>query len=175
MVNEKGHYSFRPENEIGERAQMMVPMQHLARDKIITYYTGGGDTAMGDGLLGSWYGNSPTWQGTLGYRDYQVCDFEVDLEKPTDISEIYCEFLLEPFYKAYPPRRVVILGSNDQKTYDTISDESYEEPKNYRFFEYERKGWKGYVTYRYIRYQTYGFRLDFTDSYYHFISEFVIH
>lgn len=162
-ISERGYHPYRVDQSIGDRQQSLVPIEHLARGKKVKYYISysgsypaAGEGAMTDGLRGNWGFKDGVWQGTHCGSDALVIDFEVDMEKPTQISEIYCEFLRQDSDMIYPPERVVIQGSSDQKTYETISDVTYkwEDTPQYDF---EKKGWTGSCNYRYIRYKAYGF------------------
>ena len=94
QAHEDGYNSFDLENEVGERKEYLEPVQHVAVGCPVSYettyadsYTGGGDSALTDGLFGSWTFQS-RWQGFLN-KDVIVT---IDLGERKDIHEIKADF-----------------------------------------------------------------------------------
>ena len=94
QAGEDGYNAFDLENEVGERKAYLEPVQHMAVGCPVTYettyadnYTGGGDSALTDGLFGPWTFQE-RWQGFLN-KDVIVT---VDLGETKDIHEVRADF-----------------------------------------------------------------------------------
>lgn len=102
-------------NEYGERKEKQYPAAHMAKGCKVSYnipyspqYTGGGDTALTDGLYGGWALSDKQWQGTM--KDIDVV---VDLGEAKDVHYVGATFLQESNSWVYMPKRVEVFLSEN--------------------------------------------------------------
>ncbi len=84
--------------------------------KFADRYSGGGNTALIDGKLGSFFYNDGFWQGFSG-KDMEVI---VDLGKPTDTKRISAGFLQSIGVWIFHPVKVEFFLSEDGKQFESI-------------------------------------------------------
>lgn len=106
-------------NEYGERKEKQHPVAHMAKGCKVTYnipysqqYTGGGDTALTDGLFGGWALSDKQWQGTM--KDIDVV---VDLGEEKPVHYVGATFLQESNSWVYMPKCVEVFLSEDGKDF----------------------------------------------------------
>ena len=170
-LQENGYTPFDLNNEVGERQEAQSPITHLANSKTVTYntpyshhYAAAGDASLTDGLRGGWSYHDKRWQGFLNTN----LDVIVDVEKTTDITAIYAEFLQLSGPYMWLPKEVTISVSNDGVEYTEL--ETIENEIQTREAQYigDRFGWEGTAQARYVRYQATSCGIDggwlFTDE-----------
>ncbi len=81
-------------------------------------YSGGGDSALVDGLLGSTNFHDGRWQGYQG----QNLDVVLDLKKETIVDEVAIRFLQNSYSWILMPKEVKILFSDDGKIFHEAGD-----------------------------------------------------
>ncbi|MBN2279088.1 MAG: sulfatase-like hydrolase/transferase [Candidatus Marinimicrobia bacterium] len=109
-------------------------VDHLAKGKRVTIaspyhpkYTGGGDTALTDGIRGTWNFNDGAWQGF----EYSHLEAIIDLEKEQKINQITVGFLENQGSWIFTPQKVEYFISIDGHDYKKVFEKSYTiEPKN---------------------------------------------
>ncbi len=156
---EQGYTPFDLKNEIGNRPEYSTPVEHLAVGKSVEYlypsyyygpkYAAAGDTALTDGLRGSWTYADMRWQGFLGRGGVDVV---IDMEDVTHIESISADFMQICGPGVFMPCLVEIGISNDGQEWTVIAEIEHEvildELPSFKNF-----GWTGSVDTRYIRYK----------------------
>ena len=156
---EMGYKPFDLKNEIGNRPESKEPVEHLAVGKSVEYlypsryygpkYAAAGDTALTDGLRGTWTYADMRWQGFLGRGGVDVV---IDMGETTHIESIEADFMQICGPGVFMPCLVEIGISDDGETWTVIAEIEHEvvidELPSFKTF-----GWKGEVDTRYIRYK----------------------
>ena len=156
---EMGYKPFDLKNEIGNRPESREPVEHLAVGKSVEYlypsryygpkYAAAGDTALTDGLRGTWTYADMRWQGFLGRGGVDVV---IDMGETTHIESIEADFMQICGPGVFMPCLVEIGISDDGETWTVIAEIEHEvvidELPSFKTF-----GWKGEVDTRYIRYK----------------------
>ena len=156
---EMGYKPFDLKNEIGNRPESFEPVAHLAVGKRVEYlypshyygpkYAAAGDTALTDGLRGTWTYADMRWQGFLGRGGVDVV---IDMEEVTHIESISADFMQICGPGVFMPCLVEIGISDDGKEWEVIAEIEHEviidELPSFKNF-----GWTGSVNTRYIRYK----------------------
>ena len=135
---------------------------HKAIGKSITYnekcdyyhkdkrYTGGGDTALIDGIRGSISYADGKWQGFYPNN----MDVTIDLGEVTGVHYIKANFAQCKNVGANLPEKVEIYGSVDGKRYMLIATDEPTEEEKLKETTFKEMGWTGdRMRIRYIRYQ----------------------
>ena len=173
---ERGYSPFDLKNEIGNRPESKVEVEHLARGKRVEYlypsryyapkYAAAGDATLTDGLRGTWTYADGRWQGFLGRGGVDVI---IDLEEVTTIRSIKADFMQICGPGVFMPCLVEIAISEDGENYHKIADIEHEvvidELPSFKAF-----GWEGETRARYIRYKAHRSR----HSGFLFIDEIVV-
>ena len=128
-LRERGYTTFKLEEEVGERPERNIVLDHLGRDAAVTYtkpwhssYPAGNASALVDGLQGGWsFGGN--WQGFLS-----DVDVTLDLGSVRPVHYVTATFLAHPSAGIYQPARVRIDVSADGEQYTTVSDMVGENP-----------------------------------------------
>lgn len=152
-----GYHPFDLQNEIGDRREYIIPVNHLALGKKVKYlipynnsYVAAGETTLTDGLRGNWLYSDGRWQGFIGKDG--CLDVVIDLEKETEIHEIYAYFMQMVGPDVFYPGMVDISISNDGENYETLKHLTFvtnkEELHGFRDFS-----WAGNAKARYVRYK----------------------
>lgn len=152
----KGYHPFDLANEVGSRPEASRPVSHLALGKKVTYhapyheaYPAKGDASLTDGIRGDWTYTDGAWQGFIS-RDR--LDVTVDLEQETAIHSIAADFMQVTGAEVYLPASVTISISSDGTNFTELLQKEHavdmEQPMCF-----DRVGWKGTASARYIRYQ----------------------
>ena len=86
-------------------------------------YSGGGENALIDGLLGSnaTYADGH-WQGYWG----DSIDATIDFAKPTEINEVSMRFMQNTFDWILAPTRIKVYASNDGKDWTLVADKHFD-------------------------------------------------
>ena len=156
---EQGYKPFDLKNEIGNRPESKEPIEHLAVGKRVEYllpsryyapkYAAAGDTALTDGLRGTWTYADMRWQGFLGRGGVDVV---IDMEETTHIESISADFMQICGPGVFMPCLVEIGISDDGEEWTVIAEIEHEvildELPSFKSF-----GWTGSVDTRYIRYK----------------------
>ena len=155
---EKGYNPFDLKNEIGNRPESMMPVEHLALGKSVTYnypsryygpqYAAAGDVALVDGLRGTWTYSDGRWQGFLGRAGVDVT---IDMGEVVTIHAVAADFMQYCGPGVFMPCKVEIFGSVDGENYETLAVIDHEvvpaDVPSFMTF-----GWEGEAEVRYIRY-----------------------
>ena len=155
---EKGYNPFDLKNEIGNRPESMMPVEHLALGKSVTYnypsryygpqYAAAGDVALVDGLRGTWTYSDGRWQGFLGRAGVDVT---IDMGEIVTIHSVAADFMQYCGPGVFMPCKVEIFGSVDGENYETLAVIDHEvvpaDVPSFMTF-----GWEGEAEVRYIRY-----------------------
>ena len=156
---EQGYKPFDLKNEIGNRPESKVDVEHLARGKKVTYlepsryyapkYAAAYDATLTDGKRGTWTYADERWQGFLGRGGVDVV---IDMEEITTVRSISADFMQICGPGVFMPCLVEIAVSTDGENYTKIADIEHEviidELPSFKAF-----GWEGEVEARYIRYK----------------------
>ena len=156
---ERGYKPFDLKNEIGNRPESLEPVEHLAVGKSVEYlypshyyapkYAAAGDTALTDGLRGTWTYADMRWQGFLGRGGVDVV---IDMGKTTHIESITADFMQICGPGVFMPCLVEIGISDDGTEWEVIAEIEHEvildELPSFKSF-----GWTGSADTRYIRYK----------------------
>ncbi len=112
-----GINAFDLRHEQGQRPEAAEPVEHKALGAVVaysnnysSYYAAGGDSALVDGIRGTWNNNDGRWQGIV--RDM---DFVVDLGKECEVSSVEMSFLQMLGPEIFLPASldVALLGADD--------------------------------------------------------------
>ena len=173
---ERGYSPFDLKNEIGNRPESKVEVEHLARGKRVEYlypsryyapkYAAAGDATLTDGLRGTWTYADGRWQGFLGRGGVDVI---IDLEEVTTIRSIKADFMQICGPGVFMPCLVEIAISEDGENYRKIADIEHEVVIN-ELPSFKAFGWEGETRARYIRYKAHRSR----HSGFLFIDEIVV-
>lgn len=152
-IREKGYNCFDLEHEKGERDLSLAPKLHKACGCKVKYnteyhpkYHAGGDSALCDGLYGSWeFGDR--WQGFL-CRD---ADVVIDLGKVCDIRSISADFGQWVTVEIWMPDGVRFAVSEDGLNYTELAYAANDVPADEKLPTFKAFCWKGKVSARYIR------------------------
>ena len=156
---EMGYKPFDLKNEIGNRPESLEPVEHLAVGKRVEYlypsfyygpkYAAAGDTALTDGLRGTWTYADMRWQGFLGRGGVDVV---IDMGETTHIESITADFMQICGPGVFMPCLVEIGISDDGQEWEVIAEIEHEvvldELPSFKSF-----GWTGSADARYIRYK----------------------
>ena len=173
---EEGYKPFDLKNEIGNRPEAKEPVEHLAVGKPVEYlypsryygpkYAAAGDTALTDGLRGTWTYADMRWQGFLGRGGVDVV---IDMGETTHIESISADFMQICGPGVFMPCLVEIGISDDGEEWEVIAEIEHEvildELPSFKSF-----GWSGSADTRYIRYKAH--RSKYTG--FLFVDEIVI-
>lgn len=111
-------------------------------------YTGGGDTALVDGLRGSNTYGDGRWQGFCP----NDLDITIDLGEVTDVSYVIANFMNMPIPSIFLPASVEVWASTDGKDFQLLGKDELT-PEDDVEVDFREFGWKGApVKARYIRY-----------------------
>lgn len=149
-----GYNAFDLAHEAGERPESLTETDHLARGCRVDYatqwrdqYAAGGETALTDGLRGSWsYGTR--WQGFL-----DDIDVTIDLGTTKPLHEITADFIQWFSAWVWLPTRVEIAVSDDGREFRTLATLTNDYPEEAERPEYRAFGWQGEAQGRYVRYR----------------------
>ena len=156
---DNGYSPFDLKNEIGNRPESLEPVDHLAVGKSVEYlypshyygpkYAAAGDTALTDGLRGTWTYADKRWQGFLGRGGVDVV---IDMGETTHIESISADFMQICGPGVFMPCLVEIGISDDGEEWEVIAEIEHEvildELPSFKSF-----GWTGSIDTRYIRYK----------------------
>ena len=156
---DNGYSPFDLKNEIGNRPESLEPVDHLAVGKSVEYlypsryygpkYAAAGDTALTDGLRGTWTYADMRWQGFLGRGGVDVV---IDMGETTHIESISADFMQICGPGVFIPCLVEIGISDDGEEWEVIAEIEHEvildELPSFKSF-----GWTGSIDTRYIRYK----------------------
>ena len=156
---DNGYSPFDLKNEIGNRPESLEPVDHLAVGKSVEYlypscyygpkYAAAGDSALTDGLRGTWTYADMRWQGFLGRGGVDVV---IDMGETTHIESITADFMQICGPGVFMPCLVEIGISDDGEEWEVIAEIEHEvvldELPSFKSF-----GWTGSADARYIRYK----------------------
>lgn len=153
-IRRAGYNAFDLAHEAGERPESLTETDHLARGCRVDYatqwrdqYAAGGETALTDGLRGSWsYGTR--WQGFL-----DDIDVTIDLGTTKPLHEITADFIQWFSAWVWLPVRVEIAVSDDDREFRTLATLTNDYPEEAERPEYRAFGWQGEARGRYVRYR----------------------
>ena len=125
-----GYGTFDLANEYGDRYEATHPVRHLAVGKPVKYaeghgwdtywYPSTGETALTDGLFGTWSFKDRRWQ-----RFYCDIDVTIDLEKVMPIHYIGATFLSQRIHSVAFPVKVEMFVSKDGKDFEKCGESTY--------------------------------------------------
>ena len=150
-----GHTPFDLANEVGERPEYFVPVEHLAVGKPVKYieywsedYPASQEATLVDGIRGGWSYEDDRWQGFFGFG----LDAVIDLGEVTEIHEVTAEFMQDRIGWFFLPGEVTIAVSDNGDEFTTLA--TVNAPVSYNSIGYFIRpfGWKGTAEARYIRY-----------------------
>lgn len=94
-MRREGINAFDLRHEVGQRPESLEPVEHLAlganvayANSYSSYYQAGRDTALVDGLRGTWNNNDGLWQGFCS-----DIDFTIDLGTEREVSSVEMAFM----------------------------------------------------------------------------------
>lgn len=156
----RGYKTFDLTEEVGERPESKIDVDHLAKDKPVKYtigcwrnYPAKGETTLVDGRRGSWSYGDNRWQGFI--RQDKRMDVTIDLQEKQPVKSINAEFMQVYATGVLMPRRVVISVSDDGENFTvlkTIDHEVKVTDNRPKFMDF---GWEGDTECRYVRYEAY--------------------
>ena len=125
-----GYKAFDLREEYGDRYEATHPVKHLAVGKKVTYaegchwdtvwYPSTGETALTDGIFGSWAFKDGKWQ-----RLYCDLDVIIDLEEVMPIHYIGATFFSHTIHSQYFPVKVEMFVSDDGVNFVKCGESSY--------------------------------------------------
>lgn len=150
----KGYHPFDLRGEFGERKASLQPLRHLAAGKPVSYalpwhkaYPSTGETALTDGLAGSWSYGDGRWQGFLS-----DVDVTIDLGSIQDIHYVGATFMMQPGPEIFLPGKVEIFVSDDGRSFDKVGEVWNEVPDADKSVLYPLFGTSVNARGRYVRY-----------------------
>lgn len=153
-IKAKGYNTFDYSQEIGNRKEALEPIEHLAKDKPVTFnipywenYPANGAKTLTDGLRGGWNYNDKRW---LGY--VKDMDVVIDLGEETTLHSIGADFMQICGPYVYMPAQVIISVSQDGKEYSELTKIDHKIVKD-DAVSFKNFGWTGETSARYVRYQ----------------------
>lgn len=153
QLQKRGVTTFNLRTEIGNRPEVLNPIQHKAIGAKVVYnkkyndkYCGALEATLTDGLFGGWNYGDGRWQGFIG-RNY--LDVTVDLGKVQRIKEIGTDFLQCSGPEIFFPAEYKISVSEDGVNFKEVK--KMERPvSKLPLNEIELWSWKGRISARYI-------------------------
>ena len=153
FLQQKGYHPFDLTQEVGDRKEFRLGMNHEALHKKVTYlsrytpkYRAEGDSTLTNGRGGNWGYVNGRWQGFI---DPKGIDVIIDMEKITPINDVQINFMQQPASMIYTPSSVQIEVSNDGKNFVEIDKTTCDiQPSaGYLIYPYQ---WKGSAKGRYV-------------------------
>jgi sialate O-acetylesterase len=89
------------------------------------WYSAGGKLALIDGISATNYSQDGNWQGFEGVD----LDVVIDLQKPTQVKKISCNFLSDNNSWVFLPEKVTIQVSDDGNTYRNLGETNFQDDK----------------------------------------------
>ncbi len=147
-----GYNAFDFRNEVGMRKEARTEINHLARGKKVIYntmyadqYKGVGEETLTNGWAGNWEYINGRWQGWCT----RPMDVTIDMEQPTEIHSLECEFMQFNGPWIYYPDNVKVYKSDNGKDFELLEERTIEKPaQDYVINSYV---WKGSAKARYYR------------------------
>ena len=147
-----GYNSFDFRNEIGMRKEARSKINHLAVGKKVIYntmydekYKGVGAETLTNGLAGNWEYINGRWQGWCT----RPMDVTIDMEQPTEIHSLECEFMQFNGPWIFYPDNIKVYKSDNGEDFELLEERTIEKPvKDYVIESYV---WKGSAKARYYR------------------------
>lgn len=171
-MRSNGYNTFDITTEVGNRPGADAPVEHLAVGKPVKYvqpfwksYPAGGDTALVDGVIGSWTYSDQRWQGFATDTDERM-DVIIDLGEPMPIHEVTATFMQLCGPWVWMPEHVIISASTDGENFTTLAEHFHTQVRDWEL-SLRPFGWESAegVTARYVRYRaTANHGILFTDE-----------
>lgn len=153
-----GYNVFDIANEHGNRKEALSEIDHLARNKAVTYnlpwwknYPAAGGTTLVDGKRGGWSYNDGRWQGFMAETSDRV-DVTIDLGESCGIEYVGADFMQICGPDVWFPSCVVISASDDGQSFEELIRIDNETVANDRII-FRNFSWQGKANARYIRYR----------------------
>ena len=152
-----GYNAFDIAKEFGQRKEALVPSEHLAKGKNVTYsanapfndrYKAAGETALVDGIHGGWTYTDEKWQGFIKGG----VDVTIDLGEEREISTVSADFMQMCIPDVWFPAKVTISLSNDSAAFRDIATIEHNVVRD-EGLSFKNYGWNGKEKGRYIRYR----------------------
>jgi hexosaminidase len=152
-----GYNAFDIAKEFGQRKEALVPSEHLAKGKNVTYsanapfndrYKAAGETALVDGIHGGWTYTDEKWQGFIKGG----VDVTIDLGEEKEISTVSADFMQMCIPDVWFPAKVTISLSNDSAAFRDIATIEHNVVRD-EGLSFKNYGWNGKEKGRYIRYR----------------------
>lgn len=152
----EGYKPFDLASEVGNRPEYGLKAEHLGLGCPVSYegsyspkYPASGDTALTDGLQGSWDYGDGRWQGFIGEKGMDVT---VDLGKSREIGEVKATFFQSIGAWVYIPAHISISVSEDGDEFTTLLDQNHPADSEHSV-KWETLGWSGSGQARFVRFQ----------------------
>ena len=157
VMRKQGYNVYDLKKKVGERPVSLQKEEHLAVGCPVEYasewsekYAAGGETALTDGIHGSWaYGDR--WQGFLS----SDVDVVIDLGEKKALKEVSADFLQWRAAWIWLPEKVEISLSDDGKEFRSVGIFSHNISQEEERPLYLNYAWQGEDAARYIRYHAY--------------------
>ena len=151
-----GYNAFDLAKEFGQRKEALVPSEHLAKGKNVTYstnapfndhYKAAGETALVDGIHGGWTYTDEKWQGFIKGG----VDVTIDLGEEKEISTVSADFMQMCIPDVWFPAKVTISLSSDSVAFRDIATIEHNVVRD-EGLSFKNYGWSGKEKGRYVRY-----------------------
>lgn len=149
-----GYNTFNLAAEKGDRKEARTRIRHLASgcpviytDKYSHKYTAGGDSALTDGVRGSFMYQDKRWQG-VETKNFEVT---IDLGKLKEIHGVKACFMQRNDQWIWLPKEVVVSISDDGTNFREVSRKTHTISPDIPDIIYREMGWKGTAECRYVR------------------------
>lgn len=156
-LHRKGYHVFDLREEVGQRREAAIEVDHLAKGKKVTYnvpwwsrYNANFEKTLTDGRRGGWSYGDQCWQGFL-YKGNQRVDVTIDLDEDKDISYIVADFMQIIGPGVWFPETVEISVSEDGETFIPLTKITHE-PKATPGLSFKTYSWEGKAKGRFVRY-----------------------
>lgn len=152
----KGYHPFPLKDEIGDRAERIQPINHLAIGKTVKYnapyspsYPAQEEKTLTDGNRGSWTYSDGIWQGFISRNRLDVT---IDLDVETEIHSISADFMQVVGPEVFLPGEVIISVSSNGTDFVELMRLTHKVAKS-DATAFKNYGWQGNGRARYVRYQ----------------------
>ncbi len=154
-LHAQGYNAFNLAAEKGDREEAQGMIEHLALGHTPVYthqpspkYPAHGVGTLTDGERGSYNYQEGQW---LGFENEDL-EATIDLDSLRDLHEIYADFMQRADQWIWLPSAVIISASNDGENWQILSNEPWQVDYDDPTIRFQRFGWQGTTTARYIRF-----------------------
>ncbi len=156
QMREDGYSPFDLANEYGNRPEARGILKHLGYGCPVKYdctyyptYTAGGDTALTDGVRGSWTYSDKRWQGFISRKHLDVT---IDLGKVRKIKSVTADFMQICGPGVFHPAEIIVSVSDDGENFTELSHVTRDIVRD-NVLSFVNEGWHGRAKARYVRFQ----------------------